>query len=97
MADNSFDISEALALYLKHYPGKNDDEFDSHYGADVAPAARTAVRQMLDESMSLRPDWTQMSLNDAGDYVEAEMHSRHPYLTTKALECIGNYYTYLMR
>lgn len=97
MTDNSFDISEALALYLKHYPGKNDTEFDAHYGVDVAPAARAAVRQMLDETMSLQPDWSQMSLNDAGDFVETEMHSRHPNLTSKALECIGNYYTYLMR
>lgn len=36
MTDNGFDLSEALVLYLKHYPGENDNEFDVHYGADVA-------------------------------------------------------------
>lgn len=51
---------------------------------------------MLDEAMGLRPDWSQMSLKDAGDYVEAEMHSRHPELSARAVECIGSYYTYLM-
>lgn len=47
--------------------------------------------------MSIRPDWSHMTLNDAGDFVEAEMRARHPDLSPKALECIGNYYTYLMR
>ncbi|MBU8809939.1 hypothetical protein KL953_13715 [Mycolicibacterium goodii] len=97
MDASEIDVSQALALYLKHYPGKNDTEFDDFYGAQVAPAARALVRSLLDEAMSIRPDWSHMTLNDAGDFVEAEMHTRHPELSPKALECIGNYYTYLMR
>jgi hypothetical protein len=38
-----------------------------------------------------------MSLDDAGDHVQAVMHARHPDLTAEALGSIGNYYTYLMR
>lgn len=91
------DAGEALVLYLKHYPGKNDDEFDAFYGPEKAQSARELVRRLLEEAMSIKPDWSTMSLNDAGDYVESEMHSRHPSLSPKALESIGNYYTYLMR
>jgi triphosphoribosyl-dephospho-CoA synthetase len=96
MAEN-INISEALVLYLRHYPGKNDDEFISHYGPEVAAAAKEAVRALLEEAMKLQPDWNRLSLNEAGDYVESAMRDRHPELSTKALECIGNYYTYLMR
>jgi hypothetical protein len=47
--------------------------------------------------MRLEPDWSRLSLNEAGDYVESVMHERHPELTPRALEAIGNYYTFLMR
>ncbi len=47
--------------------------------------------------MTLQPDWNTMSRNDAGDFVESVMHERHPELSTKSLERIGNYFTYLMR
>lgn len=90
-------MSEAVTLYLKHYPGRNDDQFDAFYGAENARAARELVRALLDETMSLRPDWSQMTLDDAGRYVECEMHARHPDLSSRALEAIGNYFTYLVR
>ncbi|ETZ32612.1 hypothetical protein L843_4139 [Mycobacterium intracellulare MIN_061107_1834] len=38
-----------------------------------------------------------MSLNEAGDYVEAVMRERHPTLTKQALTAIGNFYTFQMR
>ncbi|CAN7659141.1 hypothetical protein [Mycolicibacterium frederiksbergense] len=98
MADgSSIDPSAAITLYLKHYPGKNENEFDSFYGDADAPKAKGVVRSILDEAMKLQPDWERMSLNEAGDFIEAEMSKRHPELSAKALQCIGNYYTYLMR
>ncbi|WP_234820472.1 hypothetical protein [Mycolicibacterium goodii] len=90
MTGTNIDVSEALTLYLKHYPGKDDTEFDTFYGTQTAPIARERVRALLDEAISLRPDWSHMTLNDAGDFVEAEMRARHPDLSPKALECIGN-------
>ena len=97
MPNDEIDISEAVTLFLKHYPGKNDREFDEFYRPERAGDARAAVQAILQEAMSLRPDWSQMSLNEGGDFVEAEMNSRHPELSAKALESIGNYFTYLMR
>jgi hypothetical protein len=91
------DASEALVLYLKHYPGENDEEFNAFYGPEIAQTARRVVRRILEEAMGMRPDWSTVSLNDAADYVESEMRTRHPSLTPSALESIGNYYTYLMR
>lgn len=97
MTESGLNLSEALTIYLKNYPGKNDSEFDSFYGAERAAAARAAVQAILQEAMTLRPDWSQMSLNEGGDFVEAEMLARHPELSAKAVESIGNYFTYLMR
>jgi len=68
--NHEINASEALTLYLKHYPRKNDIEFDAFYGAQSASTARALVRGLLDEAMSLRPDWSHMTLNDAGDFVE---------------------------
>jgi hypothetical protein len=94
--DSNFDLSDAISLYLKRYPGKNVDEFNSFYGQE-SQAAHERVRLILDEAMKIEPDWNRMSLNEAGDYVESVMRQRHPELTPKALEAIGNYYTFLMR
>ena len=94
--DSNFDLSDAVALYLQRYPGKNDEAFNSFYGPASAQA-HEQVRRILKEAMQVEPDWNRLSLNEAGDYVESEMHKRHPELSPKALEAIGNYYTYLMR
>lgn len=96
MSGEVININDAIAIYLKHYPGTNDAEFDCHFGPNTA-AARSRVRQFLDEAMKLKPDWNSMSLNEAGDFVESVMQERHPNLTAESLECIGNYFTYLTR
>ena len=97
MTDSEFVLSDAIALYLKNYPGKNDSEFAEVFRPEYAPTAKAAVHEILEETMRIRPDWSHMSLNDAGDYVEEQMHARHPDFSPKALACLGNYFTYLMR
>ncbi|WP_301123839.1 hypothetical protein [Mycolicibacterium fortuitum] len=47
--------------------------------------------------MRIEPDWTTLSLSEAGDYVESVMRDRHPELSAESLECIGNCFTYQMR
>ncbi|OBJ05317.1 hypothetical protein A5660_16805 [Mycobacterium alsense] len=96
MANDDIDLNHAITLYLRRYPGSNQVEFESHFGS-VAPAAKDQVRAILNEAMKVEPDWNRMTLNEAGDYVEAVMHQRHPSLTPQALEAIGNYYTFQMR
>lgn len=94
--NSNFDLSEAVVLYLKRYPGENMDEFNSYCGRTNASGI-DKVRLILNEAMRIDPDWNRRSLNEAGDYVESVMHQRHPELTAKALEAIGNYDTYQMR
>jgi hypothetical protein len=95
-SSESFSLSEAVALYLKRYPGKNEQEFNTHYGSS-SDHAQEQVKLLLREAMNVEPDWNLLSLNEAGDYVESVMSERHPELSPKALEAIGNYYTFLMR
>lgn len=93
---DDFSLSEAIALYLKRYPGKNDEEFNTKYGP-ASDSALAEVKSVLREAMQVEPDWNRLSLNEAGDYVESVIHDRHPEMDAKALEAIGNYYTFLMR
>lgn len=93
---DDFSLSDAIALYLKRYPGKNDEEFNAQYGP-ASESALAGVKSILREAMQIEPDWNRLSLNEAGDYVEAVIHDRYPELNAKALEAIGNYYTFLMR
>lgn len=93
--NSNFSLSEAVALYLKGYPG-NQEEFNSYYG-DEKEWVLEQVHSILNETMKIEPDWNRLSLNEAGDYVESIMHDRHPELTPRALEAIGNYYTFQMR
>ena len=51
MTDQHLDISEAVVVFLKNYPGKNEDEFETLYGTE---AAREAVRAILDETSRIR-------------------------------------------
>jgi hypothetical protein len=96
MPNDDFDLSNAICVYLKRYPGNNEDEFASFYGSR-SRAAQERVRSILDEAIRIESDWSCLSLNEAGDYVEVVMRERHPELTAKALEAISNYYTFLMR
>lgn len=96
MKDRELDLSEAIVIFLRKYPGKNIAEFEATYGGD-ADSVRFSVQEMLNESMKINPDWSTLDLNGAGDFVESTMHERHPELTTLALKAIGNFYTYQMR
>jgi hypothetical protein len=96
VVNGEIDLSEAVTIFLRRYPGKNNEEFESRYGTAV-DSVRDSVRKILEEAMRVEPDWSKLDLNGAGDFVEAVMHDRHPELSTKALIAIGNYYTYLMR
>lgn len=94
MKDEPVDISEAIVLYLKHYPGKNQDEFLSR--VDDEPT-RVAVRAMLDETIRTRIDWDEKTLIEIGEEVQSVMRERHPELSDAALRKLGNYFTYLVK
>jgi hypothetical protein len=96
MDGHNVDLSEAIIVYLRRYPGKNTDEFEQKYGANIE-LVRGSVRAILDEAVQVTPDWSKLDLNGAGDFVESVISERHPELTARALTAIGNYYTYQMR
>lgn len=77
MADGDINISEAIALYLRNYPGNNDAEFDPLHGQGDALAAKEAVRTILKQAIKLVLDWNSASLRAAGQYVESVMRDRH--------------------
>lgn len=81
------DMSEAIELYLRLYPGKNDAEFETHFGSTRAAMMKTHAREILNEAMTIELDWTNLSLNEAGDFVEAEMrHSAGPLRAAESFD-----------
>lgn len=94
MTDRAPDLSEAVVVYLRNYPGTNDAEFEARFGAT---GAREAVRAILDDTSSIPIDGPHPSLVALGDEVERVMHERHPALSPAALEKLSNYVTYLAR
>ena len=94
MTVSGAELSAAIVLYLKHYPGRNEDEFRATITAE---ADRDAVRAVLDETLRTRVDWGQKSLGEIGDEVREVVRRRHPELSDAALEKLGNYFTYLVK
>jgi len=89
-----FDLSEAIVLSLKRYPGRNADEFAARFGDGNA---HSAVRSVLDETMRVPIDMAGKSLVELGDEVAEIMRQRHPELSDAALRKLGNFFTYLVK
>lgn len=88
------DLSEAVVVFLRHYPGRNDDEFDTRFPAE---SVRDAVRALIDETMRIRIEWGEKSLIEIGDEVEEVLAERHPELSDPARRKLRNYFTYQVR
>jgi len=87
-------LSEAIELYLRMYPARNEDEFRAMFGA---PEDRAAVRSLLDETMRLEIRADRASLMEIGEDVRTTMAQRHPELSDAALHALSNYFTYLVK
>lgn len=59
MSNEGFSLSEAVALYLKRYPGKNEQEFNSHYGT-ASGHVLGRVKALLREAMKVETDWNRL-------------------------------------
>ena len=94
MTDPVEDLSGAIVLWLEHYPGRNDAEFQARVTSE---ALRDEVRAMLDETIRIRVEWGQKSLAEIGDEVRDVMRERHPGLSDAAIHRLGNYFTYLVK
>ncbi len=94
MSERTVDLSDALVLFLKHFPGKNHEEF---LAVVEDESTREAVRAILDETQRIRIEWGQKTLVDIGREVREVMHERHPELSEAALKKLGNYFTYLVK
>lgn len=87
-------ISEAITIYLKHYPASNKTEFDTLVESETD---RNAVQTILDETAATPIEWGNKSLVEIGQEAEAIIHQRHPELTPQALKHLVNYFTYLVK
>jgi hypothetical protein len=86
--------SEAVVIYLKHYPAGNKAEFDLLVKSEVD---RQAVQNLLDETIAIPIEWGTKNLTEIGGEVTGVLHERHPELSTEAITALRNYFTYLVK
>lgn len=94
MTDQTVDLSEAIVLFLNHYPGKNEAEFLARV---ESKATRDVVNAILEETQRIKIEWGEKTLIDIGREVREVMHERHPELSEAALKKLGNFFTYLVK
>lgn len=94
MTNQPVDLSDAVVLFLKDFPSKNEEEFLATFDAEDT---RAAVQTILEETSKIRIEWGDKTLVDIGREVREVMHERHPVLSEAALKKLGNYYTYLVK
>ena len=90
------DLSTAICVHLKNYPGRNAQQFEDVFG-DRAEQLCERILEILTETIKIDLDWTGLTLSDGGKAVQAIMAERHPGLSDEALSHLGNYYTYLVK
>lgn len=94
MTNQETDLSEAIVLFLTHFPDTNEEAFKSRYPDE---SVDERVQSILLETNRIQIEWGQKTLIEIGQEVRQIMHARHPELTEAALRKLGNYFTYLMR
>lgn len=86
--------SEAVVIYLKHYPRSNKEEFDLLVTSQVD---KEAVQKILEETVALPMDFGTKTLKEIGEEAEALLCERHPELSSEAITALRNYFTYLVK
>lgn len=94
MMGDGDDLSEAVVVFLRRYPGRNDEEFDARFPAE---SVRDAVQALLDETTRIRIEWGDKNLIEIGADVEEVLAERHPELSGPARRKLRNYFTYQVR
>jgi hypothetical protein len=93
---------DILSLAIVEYLGHGADAFphahaEAILGRNGGEELLARVRDVIGEMDGVRPDWTIMTLSEAGEYVEKEMRSRHPELSPEAVRALGWVYTFSNR
>lgn len=91
-------LSNAVVMCLGYgvalAPNFNGAKLIEVFGQTKGESLLSDVIKLMDEASQIQIDWTSASLNAAGNAVRREMHSRHPYLDSKALDVIEWKFTF---
>lgn len=92
------DLSTAIVLFLgfgsASSPRKDSARLVQEFGAAQGALYETQVLSVIDEVGDIAVDWSQHSLQSAGEMVRAEMQRRHPDLSDEALRALAWKFTF---
>lgn len=92
------DLSQAVVLCLGYgvalSPICDGAKLIEIYGQQKGQSLLSDVLNLAEEASQIPIDWANTSLDGAGIAVHEEMHNRHPYLDSKALDAIAWKFTF---
>jgi hypothetical protein len=98
MTNVNSDLSQAVVLCLGYgvalSPVCDGAKLIEVYGQQKGESLLSDVLKLADEASQIPIDWAITSLDAAGISVRREMHNRHPYLDSKALDAIAWKFTF---
>jgi hypothetical protein len=98
MTNVNNDLSQAVVLCLGYgvalSPICDGVKLIETYGKQKGESLLSDVLKLADETSQISIDWASTSLDAAGIAVHTEMHNRHPYLDSQALDAIAWKFTF---
>ena len=98
MSNLNSDLSQAVVLFLGHgvalSPACNGAKLIEVFGQEKGESLLSDVLKLANEASQIPIDWAITSLDAAGIAVQGEMHNRHPYLDSKALDALAWKFTF---
>ena len=86
-------LSDAVTLFLGFgsaaSPRRDRDRLVQEFGPSRAASLEAQVASLLDEVGKIQVDWSNHSLESAGEMVRTDMQARHPDLSDAVLSSIG--------
>jgi len=93
----SLAVTAFLGYGSANHPMEQPERLLDVFDSKQAHELEVEVRALLDELNKLQPDWSSLSLAEAGTWASNEMHRRHPELNQDALKALKWAFTWWWR
>lgn len=92
MSQPSYDVSKGVVIFtgygVESHPGEYIDRVINVFGKQESERVLKEIEQILEDMNQLNPDWSLLSLSDAGIWAKGKIRDRYPYLSVEALNAL---------
>ena len=95
---HSSEFDNAVIIYLgfgtKPHPGSYKEELAAQFGVAKADKLEEQINQLIKVMGTLKPDWSVLTLHEAGEWAKNEMAKKHPELSRQTLDALAWAFTW---